>query len=97
MPMVDPRLFDFLLSWRSGADTVVPLHKDNMEPLCGLYNRRLISLLENKIRERDFSMHHFIRSARSRLVEAGPALDFFSGNMFANMNTAEDIHLFSKK
>jgi len=97
MPMVDPRLVDFLLSRRAGADTVIPVHQDEMEPLCGLYCRKLIPSLEKKISEGDYSMQHFIRSARSRLVETGPGLDFYSGNLFANMNTAADIHLFSRK
>jgi molybdopterin-guanine dinucleotide biosynthesis protein A len=97
MPLVDERLVDFLFSQRAGADIVVPVHHDEMEPLCGLYSRRIIPLLERKIREEDYSMRHLIRFARSRLLETGPELDFYSCNMFANMNTAEDIHLFSRK
>jgi molybdopterin-guanine dinucleotide biosynthesis protein A len=97
MPMVDPGLFDFLLSRRSRVDAVIPVHQDEMEPLCGLYNRRIIPLLERKIHEGNYSMQHLIRAARNRLVKTGPELDFYSDHMFANMNTAADIHLFSMK
>lgn len=97
MPMVDPRLFDYLFSRRAGADTVIPVHGNEMEPLSGLYSRKALPLLEKKIRERVFSMQQLIGVARSRLVEMSPELGFYSYSMFANMNTADDIHLFSKK
>jgi molybdenum cofactor guanylyltransferase len=97
MPMVDPRLFDFLFSRRAGADIVIPVHGNKMEPLCGLYNRKVLPLLEKKILEREFSMQQLIGVARSRLVEISPELGFYSDSVFANMNTADDIQLFSKK
>ncbi len=97
MPMVDPRLFGYLFSRRAGADTVIPVHENKMEPLCGLYSRKALPMLEKKIREREFSMQQLIGAARSRLVEMSPELGFYSDSVFANMNTADDIHLFSGK
>ena len=95
MPLVDPRLLDFLLTRREGVDIVIPVHRNEMEPLCGLYSRKLLPLLEKKIGGGDFSVQQLIRVARSRLVEIGPDLVFYSGNMFVNMNMADDIQSFS--
>jgi molybdenum cofactor guanylyltransferase len=97
MPRVDPRLFDYLFSRRAGAEAVIPVNGNKMEPLCGLYSRKALPLLEKKIREGEFSMQQLIGVARSRLVEMSPELGFYSDSLFVNMNTADDIHLFSKK
>lgn len=95
MPLVDRRLLDFLLTRRAGADIIIPVHRNKMEPLCGLYSRKLLPLLEKKTGEGEFSLQQLIRVARSRLVEMSPELDFYSENMFVNMNTADDIQSFS--
>jgi len=64
MPMVDPRLFDLLLSKRAGADAVVPFHQDGMEPICSAYSRRVLPLMEERIAKGQYSMQQFVRHGR---------------------------------
>ena len=95
MPLIDPRVFDLLISLAElhHDDVVVPVHdKDCIEPLCGMYNQRAIPLLEENIRTHHFSLQHFIRNSKCRLVEVGPHLDFYKADMFSNINTIRDFN-----
>jgi molybdopterin-guanine dinucleotide biosynthesis protein A len=95
MPLIDPRVFDLLISRAElhRDDVVVPVHnRDCIEPLCGLYNQRAIPLLEECIRTHRFSLQQFIGSSKSRLVEFGPDLDFYKADMFSNINTIQDFN-----
>jgi molybdopterin-guanine dinucleotide biosynthesis protein A len=96
MPFIDPRLFDHLASQSlvSDHEVVVPVHHGNcIEPLCGLYSRRTIPLFEKCIEARDFSMQHFIKSSKHKLVEIEPSLLFYRSDLFSNINTAGDLEV----
>lgn len=95
MPLIDPRLFDLLISQADLQydDVVVPVHdQDCIEPLCGLYHQRAIHLLEENIRTHRFSLQQFIRNSKSRLVEVGPDRDFYTADLFSNINTITDLN-----
>ena len=96
MPLVDSRLFEYLLMMDAGYDAVIPEHGNNMEPLCGVYNKSAVPLLAACIAAKQFSLQHFIRSAGSRLIEIGPGLNFYSNNLFTNINTMGDFGLLLK-
>ena len=94
MPLVDPRLFKHLLSAGNDYDIVVPVHGSNcIEPLCGVYNKRVIPWFVSNINNRDYSMQHLIRTSKHKLMEISPELDFYKNNMFVNVNTEEDFIL----
>lgn len=94
MPLVDYRLFELLLTCSNDTDLVIPVHDDNsIEPLCGVYHKRVVPLLERLIHDQDYSLMHLIREARSQLVTIGPRHDFYKPNMFLNVNTSEDFKL----
>jgi molybdopterin-guanine dinucleotide biosynthesis protein A len=94
MPLVDNRLFELLLTCCIDTDLVIPVHDENrMEPLCGVYNKRVVPLLERLIQVEDYSLMHLIREAKSRLVAIGPGHDFYKPDMFLNVNTSDDFKL----
>ena len=52
MPFVSAGLMDYLYQNVQDYDIVVAMHgKDRLEPLCGYYARRVIGVLEEKIKE----------------------------------------------
>jgi molybdopterin-guanine dinucleotide biosynthesis protein A len=96
MPLVKPHLFETLLSNHKQADVVLPIHDAGcIEPLCGLYNRQIITGLEEHIRNQDYGLQHFIKTTRLKLVDTDTVNDFQKSNMFVNVNTAEDFDLLS--
>jgi molybdenum cofactor guanylyltransferase len=94
MPLVDPRLFQTMVSLSSGYDVVVPVHEGGIiEPLCGLYNKRALPQLEQNLNGQSYSIKQFIMSSKSRIMETGPELDFFRADMFFNVNTKDNFDL----
>jgi molybdopterin-guanine dinucleotide biosynthesis protein A len=96
MPLVDSRIFEFLLRMDAGYHAVIPAHGNSLEPLCGVYNKSAVPLLEACIAANQFSLQHFIRSSGCRLVEIGPGLNFYRDNLFTNINTIDDFGLLLK-
>jgi molybdopterin-guanine dinucleotide biosynthesis protein A len=96
IPLVDPRLFELLLSAGDEFDMVIPIHDAHyMEPLCGIYHKRVIGDLERSISNREFSLQDFIRKSKHKLIEITPDVEFYRKDMFLNINTAEDFDLLS--
>jgi molybdenum cofactor guanylyltransferase len=96
MPLVDPRVFNLLISQANDhkCDVVAPVHDGNsVEPLCGLYNRRVIPLFKRSIEAEQYSLQQFIRNSKHRLVRVDQFLDFYRPNMFFNINSPEDFGL----
>jgi|WetSurMetagenome_2_1015567.scaffolds.fasta_scaffold92131_2 molybdenum cofactor guanylyltransferase len=92
MPLIDHRLFTFLLGLTKGYETVIPVHGDNChEPLCGLYNRSVLECLEQKVQAGQYGMVRFIRSTRCRLVEIDSHQAFYSEKIFSNVNSPSDF------
>jgi molybdenum cofactor guanylyltransferase len=92
MPLIDTGLFRFLLQHSPGYEVVIPVHhEDCMEPLCGLYNRSVLPVLEQKISIQQYSMQEFLVSTLCRLVVIDNRQDFFHERMFSNINTPGDF------
>jgi molybdenum cofactor guanylyltransferase len=94
MPLVDPRLFQALLSYSTGYDIVVPVHDGGfIEPLCGVYSKGALPKLEQSLSRQSYSMKQFIFSGKSRLMEIGPELEFYREDLFFNVNTKDNFDL----
>ena len=64
---------------------VIPKTKKGLEPLAGFYNRRLISLLNSKLDNKDFSLQSLIENENFTIVTMDSDKD-----AFFNMNTPDD-------
>jgi molybdopterin-guanine dinucleotide biosynthesis protein A len=96
MPLMDPRLFEFLMIQAGDYETVIPAHSNgDIEPLCGFYNRSVLTMLENKIKLHEYGMQKFLGSTRCRLVEIDSGQVFYNDRIFSNINTREDFDILS--
>jgi molybdopterin-guanine dinucleotide biosynthesis protein A len=97
MPLVDPRLFEFLLSVKDSYDLILPVHGNNyVEPLCALYSREVLPALEKKIFADQYGLKQFALGVNARPVEISTSLDFYSDTLFTNVNTSDDFDLLNK-
>lgn len=96
MPLTGSQLFAYLLEKHYGMDAVIPVHGQGfVEPLCGLYNRSTLNQLETQVQIGQFSIMKLLQSIRCRYVNIGPDLEFYSKEMFSNLNTPADLDLLS--
>lgn len=87
MPAVTSQLLEELLSAAetSRADALVPQTPGGLEPLCAVYNVRLLPAVESAIHSKLLKMHDFVSTIQTRLWPApDPAI-------FRNINTPEQL------
>jgi molybdopterin-guanine dinucleotide biosynthesis protein A len=93
MPTIAPDLLRLLVAYRQGAQAVVPLNQDDRpEPLCALYHRSCLPVIQDRLASGDYAMMawlplvvtHYIPTAEVRAVD--PTL-----RSFRNLNTPADL------
>jgi len=93
MPLIEPDILISMFLRREDYDIVLPVHdSDGLEPLCAIYNRRLILPLEEFMDTGNYSLWQFIRRSKHHLVE----IPSQSKGMFVNVNTSQDFDLLNK-
>ena len=92
MPMVNASLLDLLIGEAEGYDMVLPAGDDEKpEPLCGIYNRSTIELIEKMISRKDFAVNQMLKQCRGKLIRITREMDAWSPGLFLNINTREDL------
>jgi molybdopterin-guanine dinucleotide biosynthesis protein A len=92
MPFADTHLFSYLLEQAFDADAVIPVHgKGWVEPLCGLYNRSTLDVLESRMKAEQYSILMLLKAIRCKYISIGPEQDFYNEKMFSNLNSPADL------
>jgi molybdopterin-guanine dinucleotide biosynthesis protein A len=92
MPLIDPGFIRSMLDVKTGYDVIAPIHADaSIEPLCAVYNKRVMDTLIHHLSEGQYSLRNFILESAYRLIETGS-----SRAMFLNVNTEQDFNLLNK-
>jgi molybdenum cofactor guanylyltransferase len=92
MPFTGSELFAYILEQVHGDDAVIPVHdQGNVEPLCGLYNRGILTILERRMQAEQYSIMKLLQSVRCRYLNIGPDLEFYHTKMFSNLNSPGDL------
>jgi molybdenum cofactor guanylyltransferase len=92
MPFAGSQLFTYLVEQAHGEDAVIPVHGQGfVEPLCGLYHRRTLNVLEQQVEVEQYSILKFLQSIRCSYVNIGPGLEFYNKEMFSNLNSPADL------
>ena len=94
MPFTGSQLLTYLSDQAHGEDAVIPVHGQGLvEPLCGLYNRSALNLLEQQVKAGQYSILRFLQSIRCRYVKVGPEQEFYHKEMFSNLNSPADLDM----
>ena len=93
MPFTGSQLFTYLSDQAHGEDAVIPVHGQGLvEPLCGLYNRSALNVLEQRVKAGQYSILKLLQSIRCRYVKIGPDQEFYHKEMFSNLNSPADLN-----
>jgi len=96
MPLINTELLKYLLVHSEGSDITVPVHENGMiEPLCGIYKKGALEILEQCINEVNFSMKNCITRAKHRLVPIDLNHPNIAADQFLNINTPADFEKIS--
>lgn len=92
VPFLDSTLLDFLIRQIDSADCVVPKHSAGVEPLVGLYRRRILPLVGEMIEAGTYKMTQLLSRIDTRFVDCNQQIER-NPKLFYNVNTPEDFRL----
>ena len=88
---VNPSLIGHLVSRISGHDVVVPRWHGRLQPLCAVYRRSVLPLLEGQLARNELRPVYLFEKVRTLEVGEDEIRRFDAdGESFFNMNTPED-------
>ena len=87
LPLINEGCLKFIWdSKKKGVDAVVPIVKDQVQPLCSLYDIDILSQLNYSINKQNFSLHNFLKTINTQFIN----MDHYEKS-FLNMNTQNDL------
>jgi molybdopterin-guanine dinucleotide biosynthesis protein A len=96
MPFLVPRVVEYMVEARHGADTVMANLKNGLQPMHAVYGQACLPVIEQMVKSGDFAIHHIAAcpSLRVRLV-TGDELEMIDpdGRSFMNVNTPTDLEV----
>ena len=90
-PFVSTGLMRYLLTKMDQQEVVVARHQQGIEPLAAVYHKSCLPKLKSLIDQGDLKMRFAIRQLKFLEVEMNEQLDFYSDNLFDNLNTPESL------
>jgi molybdopterin-guanine dinucleotide biosynthesis protein A len=90
-PFVNGGLFMYLLNSVESYQAAVPVHDNFPEPLCAVYAREVTGPMKEVINQKNYKLQDFLQRIDVKKVVISRELPFFSGNLFANINSRNDL------
>ncbi len=85
---------DFLMKMVSEIklqDCIIPMHNNGIEPLAGIYSKKLATFFRDKIELKDFKLRKIIKVINVEFIDANLILEKYP-KLFLNLNSIEDIN-----
>lgn len=92
-PFLERRLAEYILSQAGpGIDVVIPETDAGFEPLCAMYSKNCLPLIEKNLENNIFKIDRFFKQRRVRKITMDKIKAVDPGiNSFFNINTPEDL------
>jgi molybdopterin-guanine dinucleotide biosynthesis protein A len=90
IPFITPQLLYYLVDAWAGT-VAVPAMDGQLHPLCGVYGRKVLPLLQDYLQCGHRSVHEFLMEVRAKTVPITTDLPFFHPSLLFNINTPEDL------
>lgn len=92
MPLVSEDLIRYIISNAKENDLVMPFYNSHYEPLCAVYSKSLIPIIENLFLKNDYSPLSLISISNFKKINIDKTVSFFKENLFSNVNTINDLN-----
>jgi molybdopterin-guanine dinucleotide biosynthesis protein A len=70
----------------------MPFYNSHYEPLCAVYSKSLIPIIENLFLKNDYSPLSLISISNFKKINIDKTVSFFKENLFSNVNTINDLN-----
>jgi len=89
VPFVNEALLFLLISNIGEYDCIIPMHTSGVEPLIGLYHRRISPIVEELIRSGDYRLTNLLSKLNTRYVDCNDLVKKYP-RLFMNINRMDD-------
>jgi molybdopterin-guanine dinucleotide biosynthesis protein A len=90
-PFITTGLLGYLLDAVDNYQAAVPRHDGFIEPLCAVYATNVIWTLQKTIEKGLYKMHDFLTETDTTYIDITKGQDFWSEELFTNINTQKDL------
>ncbi|MEK6572229.1 MAG: molybdenum cofactor guanylyltransferase [Bacteroidota bacterium] len=92
-PFISEELIEYIISFGGHADVVVPMTEEKLHPLCGLYSRRCLSVIEESLRNRRVKVRDVLTRLYTVVIPITPRLSLYRSDLLLNVNELKDYDL----
>jgi len=97
MPFVSTGLLEYLLQQSKKSMATIPVHDNaKTEPLCGIYLKAILPVIEEHIENKDFKLMNVLFRASTQQVEILPGMNLYHPYLFLNINDRDMLKKASK-
>lgn len=89
VPFLNAELIRYLIEGIGDCDCVIPMHKDGVEPLAGLYHRRILPVIGTQIGQGKFKLSKLLSGINTRFIDCNQMVEK-NPKLFHNINSLED-------
>ncbi|MFC1496614.1 molybdenum cofactor guanylyltransferase [Candidatus Margulisiibacteriota bacterium] len=91
MPFINAELVKYMKK-TARSDVLVPSHAGKLEPLCAVYSKNCIPLIERQLRAGDYKIQNFFPEAEVEMVDEETIKKYDPAKAtFLNLNTKKDL------
>jgi molybdenum cofactor guanylyltransferase len=91
MPFVSAELIRHVIGAESAANATVPTMNGRVQPLCGLYSRMCLPIIERSLNNGIYKLQSVLEELKPAFVPLTPDLPFFAPNLLDNLNAPADV------
>lgn len=91
MPYLNKEVYTQLLQSYSRNKAVVPFFNKEIYPLCGIYSKKCIAVLNSLLQQKKYNMLQVVEELKAKIIHLNNDNFYFDENIFTNINTPEDL------
>ncbi len=91
LPFLSGSLLQFLCENCAACDVLVFESDSGLEPLCAVYSKRCLSVIQENIKNKYYKVSDFHEKVNTHIVRLNPDQPFYDSKAFININTKDDL------
>lgn len=91
LPFLSRQMIQFLCENCASYDVFAFESKSGIEPLCAVYNKNCLPIIQKQIQTGHFKVSDFFDKVSTRMVRLDPSIAFYDAKAFFNVNTQEEL------
>ncbi|SFV71174.1 Molybdopterin-guanine dinucleotide biosynthesis protein MobA [hydrothermal vent metagenome] len=93
-PFVDEKVIHKLFERdEEDFDIIVAKNNNRLQPLCAIYRRSLLPLLQKHYQEKNHKLHHLLKNAKTKIVHFNDEKAFMNLNYFEDYEKALKVQI----